>query len=402
MRCPVVSAATFAVLLALPTPALAYKLQGPAWDTDRGPILYHLHPGGSDDVEGDADLDEVRAAFALWSCVEGSALRFQEAEEPGEKVESLTDGKNNVFWDEDNSFALGPGTFSVTRTTPFVEGQPAVRDTGDIILNGFDHQWTTGTPTEEGQLPIFNVIVREIGVLAGLDVECTNPDDADTCPGPDESVMSPYIPGAPRDELLPDDVDAVLALYATDDGSSCTGPFRQGEPCSCNEDCVGDMICAPDTDGNDVCSPTCSSEDTSCPTGFACVLAAQEGERASGQCVRIGSDGLSPVAATCQNDRDCVEGLCATIAAVGRTGCRVSCDADDECPAQYACTEGHCTWAGALSGQSCETTEGLPPECGCTSTSRGGVPWLAAGLVVLAVLGRRRRRATCRARPVAS
>lgn len=385
------------VVCALASSAHAYKLQGPRWDIDRGPIPYHLHPDGSDDVDGDADLDEVRAAFELWSCVEGSGLRFEEADEPGEKVESLIDGKNNVFWDEDNSFALGPATFSVTRTTAFVPDQPAVRDAADIILNGFDHSWTTGTPTEQEKLPIFNVMVREIGVMIGLDVECLSPDDPAGCPGPEVTVMSPYIPGAPRDALPEDDVNAVLALYSTDDGSSCTGPFRQGEACACNEDCVGDMICAPDTDGKQVCSPTCSSDDTSCPTGFSCVLAARgDSESAEGQCVRIGRSGLTPVAGTCQNDRDCEQGLCASIAAVGRTACRVSCDADDDCPAQYECSEGHCTWAGNLSGVVCSDGD-VPPTpagCSCDETASDGarVGWLV-GLLGLGVALRRRRRA---------
>ncbi len=393
MRLPLVLSV---VVVALPSSAFAYKLQGPAWDTGRGPIRYHLQPDGSDDVEGSADLDEVRGAFELWSCVEGSALRFREGKTPGERIESLTDGMNNVFWDEDNSFALGPATFSVTKTTPFVPDQPAVRDAADIILNGFDHQWTTGTPSDEEHLPIFNVVLREIGVLAGLDVECGNPDDPATCPGADESVMSPYIPGAPRTELLPDDVDAVLALYASDDGSSCTGPFRQGEPCSCNDDCVGGMICAPDGDGENVCSPTCSSEDASCPTGFSCVLAARaEGdEPAAGQCVLLGSSGLSPVAGTCENDRDCEEGLCASIPAVGRTACRVSCESDGDCPTSYACNEGHCTWAGELDGALCELPGDTPPPgCAC-AVAADEVPKgpLLLGVMLLSLGALRRRR----------
>lgn len=384
------------VVVSLPSPADAYKLQGPSWDIDRGPIRYHLHPDGSDDVEGGADLDEVRDAFRLWSCVEGSGLRFLEGEEPGEKIDSLTDAKNNVFWDEDGTFGLGPATLSVTRTTPFVPEQPAVRDTADVILNGAeDAVWTTGTATGEGEVSIYNVMVREVGVLLGLDVECLDDEDPTTCPGPDLSVMSPYIPATPREGLLQDDTDAVLALYATSDGSSCDGPFRQGEPCSCNDECVGGMICAPDTDGNNVCSPTCSSDEARCPTGFSCVLAARaEGEEtAAGQCVRIGSSGLIPLTGTCETDRQCSEGLCASIPAVGRTGCRVSCDTGDDCPASYACSEGHCTWAGELDGLACEGPA-APTECACGTVAKGpsGSPlFFLLGALVLVVIRRRGR-----------
>lgn len=398
MRALFSSLLVFAVVVASSSPASGYKLQGPAWDIERGPVVYSLHRDGCDDVSDGTDLDEVRGAFQLWSCVEGSGLRFLEGDSPGEKVESLTDGKNNVFWDESGAFGLGPATFSVTRTTPFVPEQPAVRDAADIILNGTDHVWTTGTPSEQDTLPIFNVVLREIGVLAGLDVECLDDNDPNTCPGPDDTVMSPFVPGAPREALLPDDEEAVLALYATDDGSSCEGPFRQAEPCSCNDDCVDGMICAPDTDGKDVCSPVCSSENTDCPTGFSCVLAARadDEDSAFGQCVSIGSSGLFPVTATCENDRQCAEGLCASIPAIGRTGCRVSCDSDDECPSSYACSDGHCTWAGEAGGLSCE----LPPGddivgCGCTSSSSTTPPLILGALALLfgaAARSRRRRR----------
>ncbi|MFZ9887807.1 MAG: MYXO-CTERM sorting domain-containing protein [Myxococcota bacterium] len=381
--CPV------AVLAVAATPASGYKVQGPSFDREGGPVPFHLEPNGSDDVTDGSDLDEVRAAFRMWSCVEGSGLRFLESLTPGERQESLTDGRNNVFWDEDGSFGLGPGTFSITKTTPYVPGQPAVRDNAEIIFNGFDHRWATGTPSDADRLPIFNVALREIGVVLGLEAECTVEDDPNTCPGPETSVMSPFIPNAPREGLRDDDVAGVLALYETSDGSSCTGPYRQGEPCQCDGECVEGMICATGGEGRPVCSPLCSSDDVTCPPGFACVLSAatSDDEAARGQCVQVPAGSTLPLAAACDSDRQCSDGLCASVPSIGRSACRVSCETDDECPDAYVCSEGHCTWKGNFGGNPC-----ADGSCSCDGTSGTPAvgPWLGA-LAFLIGWYRRRR-----------
>lgn len=386
-------------LIALASPAaFAYSLAGPSWDTDRGPIRYHLHPDGSDDVSDGADLEAVRRAFEMWSCIEGSALRFVEGEPRAERSDDYTDAYHSVFWDEDGTYALGPATIAVTRMNAYVPGEDAVRDGFDMILNGTDdHTWVPERVTEDDQLPIFNVVLREIGIVVGLLPECVDEDDPTTCRPAEESILSPYIPAGPRDEVPDDDVDGILALYASDDGSSCTGPYRQGEACSCNDDCVGDMVCGADRVGESVCLPRCTSDEAGCPSGFACVLAAKPDDdgAAPGLCMRLAHDGLRPVASDCESDRQC-DGLCASVGAIGRTVCRQSCETAGDCPADYECSSGHCTFAGALDGATCsEPGDDEPVGCGCgsssSSSSSGGAPWLA-GLAALALLLARRRR----------
>jgi MYXO-CTERM domain-containing protein len=386
---------TLVVVLAALAPAsgLAYSLAGPSWDTERGPIRYHLHPEGSADVSDGKDLEAVRSAFALWSCIEGSSVRFVEGEPVSARSDSPTDGLHTVFWDEDGSFGLGPATLAVTRSNAYVAGEPAVRDTFDMILNGTgNHTWVPERATEEGQVAIFNVVLREIGITLGLLPECVDEEDPATCRPADESILSPYIPRSPRGEIPADDVAGILALYATDDGSSCQGPYRQGEACTCNADCVGELTCGADTLGDNVCLPRCNSAEARCPSGFACVLSASSGDDvAQGLCMRLRHDGQRPLASTCESDRQCSEGLCAALTATGRTACRKSCAADGDCPESYACTQGHCTFAGDLKGTSCSLLGEAPFGCGCSSSSSGP----GAGMFVLGLLalGWRRRRA---------
>src|SRR5690606_24992793 len=150
------------------------------------------------------------------------------------------------------------------------------------------------------------------------------------CLGPDRSVMHPTYPGGLLRELRDDDEDGARALYPQEDESSCEGPFRQGERCGCNDDCVAGLLCVPADDDGGLCAPPCSSEAASCPAGFACVLGARAGDVAAGLCRPV--LGGAPPGAVCQRDDECALGLCALASAVGRTVCRVSCDADEDCP----------------------------------------------------------------------
>jgi hypothetical protein len=225
---------------------------------------------------------------------------------------------------------------------------------------------------------------------------CVDNSDPDSCTGPADSVMSPYIPGAPREELPEGDVEALRALYATTDGSRCEGPFRQGERCSCNDDCIEGMVCSPDAADVDRCSPQCSSENADCPSGFVCLLGppASENEPAQGICVRLAVDALHPVAATCEQDRQCVEGLCALAPAASRNVCRVSCDGDGDCGADRKCSGGHCLWAGAPTGLACEGSGPGDDVTPCACSEADDKPAFAGVLCLLALgaLSRRRRR----------
>jgi MYXO-CTERM domain-containing protein len=372
------------LVLLIASPAIAFEPSGEVWDIERGPVEYSLHPDGSGDIDDGSDLEAVRGAFDRWACADETSLRFRESTTPGVRDLNLGDGLNSVFWDENGSFGLGPATLGVTLGTAGSE----IRDAADIVFNGFDHVWTTDDTPSGDVTDIESIAVHEVGHLLGLDHPCQD------CP--DQSVMTPTYPGGNFRALKDDDVDGVNALYPSDGESTCTGPFREGEFCACDDECIGDLVCAPDpVTGGNTCTQTCAGDDTTCPAAYACVLsAAVGGNPARGVC--LNTQGLPrPTAAICVNDGDCAEGICLVVNAIGRTVCRVTCDADAECGDGYACFEGACV----LRDLSIECPDGPPEGCGCRAT--GDVdprPLFALGLLALVVSRGRRRSASRRGR----
>lgn len=393
------------------TPVDAYKLLGVAWPADDGPVRYALEPAGSDDITDGTDLEAVRNAFRSWSCVPGSDLRFLEADVDG--VAALgDDGISTVFWDEDGSTMQGPGTLGITfGNTGNDPDNPTPRFEADIAFNGFHHTWSTTGAGAEG-VDVESVAVHEAGHFAGLDHPCTDIAETD-CLGPDEAVMTPALPdGAIIRTPFADDQDAMVALYAqdADDDSTCEGPFRVGEPCACNGECVTGLLCSPAGGDYAVCVPNCGNDPAGCPSGSVCVFAARvsDDEDPAAACVQAPNPEDLPDAASCERDTDCKEGsFCAATPVVGRSICQNLCDTADDCDEGYACTEGICTGAGATEGIPCQEPEPTPPpepepQCQCQGTGDdAGWPTWALMLGILAFAGfgqnRRNRRPTKRA-----
>ncbi len=371
------------LLLLTSSPAGAYKLLGSAWDADRGPVLFHLEPSGSDDIDDGSDLDAVRSAFRRWSCVAGSRLRLLEGEAVGAKENEAGDGRNSVFWDEDGSYGLGVATLGVT-FGPAGESpeEPVERTWSTIVFNGVDHTWSTSDNPSlpAGLTDVESIAVHEAGHWLGLAHPCEDAQET-VCLGPDEAVMAPTYPGGLLRELGSDDEEGIRALYPQDDDSTCQGPFRQGERCSCNDECVEGLLCVPTSDGG-LCAPACSSEDASCPAGFSCVLGAGSDGAVGGLCQKLEGEGAAP-GSICQRDDECALGLCARAAPVGRTVCRVSCEAAGDCPAEHACVEGVCLSTAGNEGLVCEDLD--EGGCACSSGSdEPGAP--TSGLLLLLLL----------------
>jgi uncharacterized protein (TIGR03382 family) len=399
--CSPLCLSTCLLLAALAGPAGAYSLIGIAWDTDRGPSVYHLEPAGSDDIDDGSDFQAVRNAFRSWACVPGQSLRFVEGTADGAKAFDLEDGVNSVFWDEDGSMGIGPGTLGVTIFPPGnPDGEPTLVGAADIVFNGFDHEWATReSAVGGGATDVESIALHEAGHWLGLSHPGETPDDPGYL-GPDESVMSPGYPGGLERTPYADDVSAIRAIYEADDGSRCEGPYRQGEPCSCDGDCVQGLRCAAMRDGEQLCTRSCSSVDTDCPGTWTCALGPKPADAsAPGVCMRDTVDGLRPPGSTCENDRQCAEGLCALAEQVGRNVCRVRCETTEECPDGSRCTQGLCM-APTPEGIECPA-EG-PPACGCDSTAPGApLTWplyAALGGLLWARRGRRLRIAGKRSR----
>jgi hypothetical protein len=388
---------------ALAAPASGYVLLGASWDPDDGPIVYYVNAAGSEDISDGSDLQAVHNAFRSWACVEGSRLRALNGGEDGPAEASLEDGIQNVLWDETGTYGLGPSTLGVTvGDAPMSPDNPIIRNNADIIMNGFDHTWKTDSDGPGDGTDAESVLVHEAGHFFGLGHPCTDAAETD-CLGPDAAVMTPALPsGAIIRTPFDDDQNGMREMYPQDedDESTCDGPFRQGEPCACSDECVGGLKCtAGEGQAFPVCTPNCGSGGTVCPDGFSCVLAAIPDGQDSGEgaCVLDGAEGAPP-AASCERDSDCAEGVCLVSTVVGRRICQVQCDSASDCPDGYACTEGICTGGGATDGITCPIME---PDAdmdmpGCSHLEEGGQAAPLGLLALLPLLVLRRRRTTQR------
>lgn len=357
-------------------------IEGGAWDVESGPVPFSLDPAGSDDIEDDSDLQALRDAFRSWACVQGTKLRFEETEEPG--VAAIEDdGVNTLFWDESGDYGLGPGTLGVT----VGDAGGASRAQADIVFNGSDSSWSTDDGPSA--VDVGSIAIHEIGHFLGLDHPCDKPGgQEENCNGPERSIMTPVWDNAVGRAPLPDDEEGVRALYPADDEESrCDGPFRKGEACACDDECIEGLVCVvPPGGGKSLCGETCASDDSDCGAGFACVLGMPDGnDRSEGVCVKSEPD-AKPPGSVCINGGECAAGACALLFDLTRSICQESCDTDDDCTEGRACYEGFCL--GGTSHEACP----VPPEgCGCTASSAAPASGLA-GLAAMGVLILRRRR----------
>jgi MYXO-CTERM domain-containing protein len=357
-------------------------IEGGQWDVESGPVPYSLEPSGSDDVGDGSDLDAVRNAFRAWECVPGTKLRFEESDTPGVK-DVADDGINSLFWDETNDFALGPATLGVT----IGDAGQGTRAQADIVFNGSDSSWSTDDGPSA--VDVGSIALHEIGHFLGLDHPCEKSGDQETnCNGADRSVMTPVWDNQIERAPLPNDEEGVVALYpADDDQSRCDGPYRKGEACACDDECIAGLVCVVPADGGrSVCGATCASDNSDCGSGFACVLSKPAGDgRADGVCVKS-ADNAHPPGSVCLNGGQCTTGTCALLFDLSRSLCQEYCDADSDCTEGRSCYQGFCL--GGTSHDACP----LPPG-GCSCASAAGAPWggAAAGIAALLLLLRRRR-----------
>jgi len=335
--------------------ASAFQTNGAVWDVQSGAITYNLEPNGSDDINDGSDLDAVRFAFERWACADQTSLRFREGIAPGVKSNSLGDGLNSVFWDESDEFGLGPATLGINVGNVGNPDNPVTRNASIIIFNGVDYTWSTDDNISNTDVE--SIAVHEIGHWIGLGHSCTDSSETDCRP---DAVMNPTYPGGNFRQLQEDDLDGLRSLYPSVDDSTCTGPFRQGEFCACDDECIGDLICHPDASGQNVCSPGCSSDAADCPSTFACQLSPPEAEDedAPGVCIKSVGGGF-PAGTVCTNDGACAEGLCIAVTSVARSICRVTCEDDAGCGDGEICSEGTCLLDPTTIGLDC------PGGCGC-------------------------------------
>jgi MYXO-CTERM domain-containing protein len=274
---------------------------------------------------------------------------------------------------------MGPGTLGIAVGN--VGGEHRLQ--ADICFNGRDSTWGIGRDTD-----VQSIALHEIGHFIGLDHPCDGDAPNETnCNGSDRSVMTPAWDGVPTQFPKPDDEEGVRALYPKEQGdpSGCEGPFREGEKCGCNDECVDGLVCLPDVRGTLRCGSTCSLDDTSCGPGAVCVLDAPQGRKAAGNCVII--EGVRPAGAVCTQPAQCASGSCLVDFDLGASICVASCDNDDDC-AGGTCSGGRCY--GGFPDEECPA----PAEegCACSSTTpSSGAAGIAFAAAVAWLLRLRRR-----------
>tara|TARA_B100000683_G_scaffold262588_1_gene289851 strand:+ start:192 stop:1376 length:1185 start_codon:yes stop_codon:yes gene_type:complete len=371
--------------------ALAYKTVGFRWASEAGPIVYRLDPAGSDDITDGSDHQRIEDAFQAWGCAEGTNLRFSRGPDmtgPG----SSGDGLSSVFWIENEAglspFGLTENNVAVTINNVIIEqGATVENQETDIILNGVHFQWNSQGQASGNNIPIFPIMLSHIGTMVGLDQSCTAADDPQ-CPGEDQTILKWFYDYSATTPL-PDDVSGLQSLYPADDDSQCEGPFRQGERCENNCDCIGDMVCIPGIYDYNICAPQCTSDANNCPPQFACLFGAKgEDDIAKGTCVQVGTQQLRPIGSYCEVNTQCENNSCLAVADVGRSICRQTCSDDGDCSENTQCLDGVCIGFGPFEGIGCDEE----PPSGCACTQNATTDPSAALLLGILFWGFRKRR----------
>ncbi|MCX8107863.1 MAG: carboxypeptidase regulatory-like domain-containing protein [Verrucomicrobiae bacterium] len=121
-----------------------------------------------------AELDAIRASFAVWQATPNSILRFEEGGTvaPGVDVNEL-DGTNVVFWAKTSTLVAG-GTLNIMGATAVTccAYTGGIMVGSDIVLNGVNYCWFTDVrapPTDTRYYFVESIVTHEIGHFIGLE-----------------------------------------------------------------------------------------------------------------------------------------------------------------------------------------------------------------------------------------
>jgi len=291
-----------------------------SWGVDRMPVAWTLNASGSGLPAGRVRA-ELQRAFAAWSSVACTALRFREVSSDRGPWSSEEDAVNRVYW-QTSGWTAGRHVLAVTWSKSSPDEGRLVD--ADIVFNGQDWRWTTGQCTggeaycAGGEAAdLMSVALHEIGHFIGL--------DHSRAAG---AVMTPGY-DAPRQRLSADDARAVCAAYPAPGGRS--GPL--GAACVRSEDCLDGLSClVGDVDGVSACTRQCTG-DSGCERGYVC-RASRGGGRA---CLPPTRDGQRRSGESCASARECRAGLTCVQAGLEGRVCLQPCGTGGGCPAGSRC-----------------------------------------------------------------
>ena len=266
-------------------------------------VSYYLHPDGSADIGGTADLDMVRKGFQSWQSVPCTAITFSEAGFSSSKALTPlgygTNGKNEVAWIEDANWKFGTYVLGVTSPVFYTDGSIIE---ADIALNGYQQKWSTNGASYTSD--VLAVATHEEGHFIGMQHVLYGYSSAD--PPTMAPAVDPY--GKTKD-LNADDKQGVCYLYPK-------GTYA----CASDADCP--YVVATNAQGEYY------SSKIACQSGLC-------GGKSNG--IPQGTQGLGE---ECGSDYDCKDStaFCQTVG-TGAGVCAVECTspAANDCPAGLVC-----------------------------------------------------------------
>lgn len=134
-------------------------------------VRFFLANDGWSQTNRDAELNAVRAAFAVWQSTPNSILKFEEGgtSAPGVDVDEL-DNTNVVFWAKNSTWVAG-GSVNIVGATAvtFIARAGWLLVGADLVLNGVNYSWSTNPDGVGASYFVESIVTHEIGHFIGLE-----------------------------------------------------------------------------------------------------------------------------------------------------------------------------------------------------------------------------------------
>ena len=208
-------------------------------------IRFFLASDGYSTTNTVAELNAVRAAFAVWQATTNSILKFEEGGTVSPPVDvNYADKTNLVFWAKQSTLVRG-GTADITglAAETFLATSGGVMLAADTVLNGVNYAWFTdfdAIPVASGYYCVEAIVTHELGHWIGIE---HSPVGGTTLFYRDHGGIGPYI-GLSTDERL-----AVQFLYPTN-GLLATRGRIEGTVTWAGTNVLGALVVAEDAAGN--------------------------------------------------------------------------------------------------------------------------------------------------------